>query len=132
MGIRDGGDNLDLTWKRRNRLNAEWLDLVDVPLNEETEEYEIDIVDNPAPGAGAVIKTVTGLTSEAYEYPIAEQQADFAHDADFPLDIVSRVVNSGFENDGAVAAAVDPEITGWETTSNPAASCRNRGLPSAA
>lgn len=70
-GARNTGGDLSLTWVRRTRLGGEWLDYADVPLNEETEAYEVDILD-----AGAVVRTLTGLTTPAASYTAAEQTTD--------------------------------------------------------
>ncbi|MET0155564.1 MAG: hypothetical protein ABW189_05615 [Rickettsiales bacterium] len=44
-GERDGSGNLTITWIRRTRIGGEWADGADAPLSEETEAYEIDIMD---------------------------------------------------------------------------------------
>lgn len=72
-GSRDGSDNLTVTWKRRTRFNGAWRDLVDVPLNEATKEYEADFRAN---AGGPVLRTKTGLTSESVTYTATEQTAD--------------------------------------------------------
>jgi hypothetical protein len=67
---RDAGD-LTITWIRRARLNAEWVDNIDVPLDEPTESYEIDILDGTT-----VVRTLTATTTTA-EYTAAQQTTDF-------------------------------------------------------
>lgn len=69
-GTRDG-DDLTVTWIRRARINAEWLDLYDVPLDEPTESYEIDILDGDD-----VVRTLTASTTTV-EYTSAQQTTDF-------------------------------------------------------
>ncbi len=69
-GTRDAGD-LTITWIRRARINAEWLDLYDVPLDEPTESYEIDILDG-----ATVVRTLTASTPTV-EYTAAQQTTDF-------------------------------------------------------
>lgn len=70
---RDGSNNLTGTWVRRTRQGGQWLNLTEtVALAEDTEEYEVDFVD----GSEAVIRAVTGLTSETVSYTAAEQTAD--------------------------------------------------------
>ncbi len=70
-GSRSSGD-LNITWKRRTRINGDWRDLVDVPLNEESERYEVDIMQ------GATVKrTLLNLTSPAATYTAAQQITDF-------------------------------------------------------
>ena len=71
-GERDGSDNLTLTWTRRTRLAGDWMDYADVPLNEQAEAYEVDILD-----AGAVVRTIAGLTGPTASYTAAEQTTDF-------------------------------------------------------
>lgn len=65
-------DNLTISWQRRTRINGDWRDLVDVPLNEESERYEVDIMQ------GATVKrTLLNLTSPSAIYTAAQQIADF-------------------------------------------------------
>lgn len=97
VGARDGSDNLTITWKRRTRFNGEWLDLVDVPLNEGIEQYSIDILDQPNPGA-TVLRTITVNDVQTASYTAAEQSGDGLTPGD-PVDIevfqVSEVVGRG-------------------------------------
>ncbi len=53
QGARNGGGDLTIIWIRRTRYSGEWRDLVDVPLNEASEAYEVDVLD----GAGQVLRT---------------------------------------------------------------------------
>lgn len=64
--------DLHVSWIRQARLNATWADGTDVPLGEERELYEIDILKD-----GSVVCTVSGLTSPSYTYAAADQTADF-------------------------------------------------------
>jgi hypothetical protein len=71
-GTRDGSGNLTLNWVRRTRIGGDWSSGVDVPLSEESEKYEIDIM------SGVTIKrTITGLTSPTASYTAAQQVTDF-------------------------------------------------------
>ena len=73
-GARDDAGTLVITWVRRARLDAPWLDGTDaVPLCEDREAYDLDILD----GAGAVRRTFTGLTSPSTIYTAAQQTTDF-------------------------------------------------------
>ncbi|MBI1274218.1 MAG: hypothetical protein GC131_09085 [Alphaproteobacteria bacterium] len=66
-----GGD-LTITWKRRARLNAAWVDEIDVPLDEAEELYDIEIMD------GTDVKrafSVSGTSAKIYS--AAEQTADW-------------------------------------------------------
>jgi hypothetical protein len=66
--------NSVFTWSRRSRLAHELVDSVSsVPLNEESELYEVDILDLTT---GAVVRTVTGLTSATYTYSDANATTD--------------------------------------------------------
>ena len=75
QAVLDASDNIDLTWDRRDRVGGGIFDGTDdVILSEDTEEYEIDILDGPD---GSVVRTVTGVTSESYGYPNADVLTDF-------------------------------------------------------
>lgn len=56
-------DEIYITWIRRARVNAEWLDDIDVPLDEPTEEYDLEIE-----SAGAIIRAerLVGVTEFSY------------------------------------------------------------------
>ncbi|MDH3660910.1 MAG: phage tail protein, partial [Alphaproteobacteria bacterium] len=71
-GSRNGAGDLTITWIRRTRYGGAWRDLVDVPLNETTEAYEVDVFD----GAGEVLRTIASSTPTA-TYTVADQTADF-------------------------------------------------------
>ena len=73
-GSRDGSNNLTINWHRRTRFDGDWLDLVDVALNEASENYEVDILDQPNPGA-TVLRTIV-VTAETASYTAAEQSTD--------------------------------------------------------
>lgn len=67
-------DSIDFSWVRRTRVGGPLLDGFGVvPLSEDSEAYEIDILDSPG---GSVVRTVTGLTSPAYNYTSANQTTD--------------------------------------------------------
>lgn len=73
-GELDTNSDIILTWDRRTRINGALLDGVsDVPLNEETESYSIDIYN--ALGT-AVIRTLTS-TTDSVEYQSADIITDF-------------------------------------------------------
>jgi hypothetical protein len=70
-GSRSAGD-LTLTWKRRTRIGGDWRDGVDIPLSEESERYEVDIMQ------GATVKrTISSLTTPTAFYTAAQQVTDF-------------------------------------------------------
>ena len=68
---RSPGD-LTIRWTRRSRsLAADTWGAVEVPLIEETEAYEVEILD------GAVVKRVLGTTTTSAIYSAAQQTADW-------------------------------------------------------
>jgi hypothetical protein len=67
-----GGD-ITLYWVRRTRIGGELQDYIDVPLNEETESYEIDIL---ADDLTTVKRTLTSATTQV-TYTAAQQTTDF-------------------------------------------------------
>jgi hypothetical protein len=70
-GTRNIGGDLALSWIRRTRFEAPWLDAVDAPLGEASEAYEIDIMDG-----ASVKRTLTSATPDA-TYSASDQIADF-------------------------------------------------------
>ncbi len=70
-GTRDASGNLTLKWVRRTRWNAEWLDEIDIPLFEDEEAYQIDILNG-----STVVRTISASTTSA-TYSAANQTADF-------------------------------------------------------
>lgn len=72
-GLASGGD-CTIQWKRRARLAGGWRDYADVPLGEESESYEVDILSV----GGAVLRTLTS-TSQSVTYTAAQQATDFPH-----------------------------------------------------
>lgn len=69
-----GGDDLTLTWVRRTRVGGQLQDgQGTVPLSEDSEEYEVDILDTPG---GSVVRTFTGLSSPTVLYTSANQTTD--------------------------------------------------------
>lgn len=70
-GMRDGSENLTISWVRRTRLDGQWRDGVDVPLNEESEAYEVEILDG-----SDVVRTISVNTPTA-SYSATKQTSDF-------------------------------------------------------
>lgn len=58
-------------WTRRSRQGFDWIDGADAPIAEESERYEIDILDG-----GTIRRTLSSTTPQAI-YSAADQQADF-------------------------------------------------------
>jgi hypothetical protein len=75
-----------LSWTRRTRLGGAWKDGLDVPLGEEREDYEVDILDESG-SPTAVVRTITATASAGGSvvnaagrsalYSEADQIADF-------------------------------------------------------
>lgn len=68
-GSRIGG-NLTITWRRRTRLGGASLDGQDVPLSEDSEAYEVDIM------SGSTVLRTISASSETASYSSSEQNAD--------------------------------------------------------
>jgi hypothetical protein len=66
-----------LDWVRRARINAGWLDSIDVPLDEPTEAYELDIY---ASNAYATVLRTLATSVPSATYTSAQQTADFGGD----------------------------------------------------
>lgn len=74
-GAREPDDDLVITWVRRGRIGSELAGSgVDIPLSEESEAYEIDIVDTDSPPN--VLRTLTS-TTQTVTYTAAQQATDF-------------------------------------------------------
>jgi hypothetical protein len=80
------GSNVTLSWQRRTRVGGELIDgSGEVPLAEDTEQYDLEIQ-----FGNAVIREVNGLTSPSYVYPSADQATDF------PGFVAQGLSNPGF------------------------------------
>lgn len=69
---RNNSGDVTLTWIRRTRFDGDAWEQYEVPLNEDFEEYQMDIWDGPS-----LARTITGLSSPTYVYTAAEQTIDF-------------------------------------------------------
>ncbi|MBV8061590.1 MAG: phage tail protein [Alphaproteobacteria bacterium] len=78
------GTDLTLSWVRRARINAEWVDYIDVPLDEMQEQYDVEVVNG-----GTVIRTFSSITTSSVIYTAAEQSSDWGASipASFTLNI---------------------------------------------
>jgi hypothetical protein len=74
-GSRDGGD-LTVSFIRRTRIGGDSWDSVEVPLGEESERYEVDII-----AAGEAVRTLTSAATSVV-YGAAEQSTDFGSPQD--------------------------------------------------
>ena len=70
-GARNAGGDLTLSWIRRTRAGGDNWDASDVPLSEDVESYEIDIM------WGATVKRTISSTIASAVYTAAQQLADF-------------------------------------------------------
>jgi hypothetical protein len=94
QGGRNGGGDLTITWIRRTRYSGEWRDLVDAPLNEASEVYEVDVLD----GAGQIVRTLSS-TIPSVIYSAANQSTDFGAPqgaVDIAVYQISAAVGRGF------------------------------------
>lgn len=66
------GSDLVLNWVRRTRYDGDAWDVVDVPLNEEYERYEVDIFDGED-----VVRTLVVDNTTTVTYTAAQQTTDF-------------------------------------------------------
>ena len=71
-GDRDGSNNLTINWTRRTRVGGAWLNGTGtVPLSEDAELYQVDIVSGMT-----VLRTLTGLWAPTATYSAADQTTD--------------------------------------------------------
>ena len=70
QGSRSAGD-LAVSWVRRTRIGGDSWDAVEVPLAEDTESYEVDILD------GSDVVRTLACASPSLTYTAAEQTTDF-------------------------------------------------------
>ena len=70
-GVRNGDGDISLSWIRRARKGGDSWDVAEVPLGEDVERYEIDVMEGDA-----VRRTLTVLEPAAV-YSAADQIADF-------------------------------------------------------
>ncbi|HVY13306.1 MAG TPA: hypothetical protein VHB73_07065, partial [Alphaproteobacteria bacterium] len=99
-GARNASDDVAISWMRRARKNAEWLDYIDVPLDEEAEIYDVEILDG-----ATVVRSFEGLTSAEATYTAAEQAADFGS-AQAAVDVKVYQISSRYGRGAAASATV--------------------------
>lgn len=73
IGVKESNGDFTLRWIRRTRIAGGWNNYGDVPLGEDSEAYELEIL-RPD---GTVARTVTGLTAQSTTYTSAQQSTDF-------------------------------------------------------
>ncbi|MFP4593479.1 phage tail protein [Ralstonia sp.] len=64
--------DISLFWTRRARINAQWLNGADVPLDEQVESYQLTISNS----GGTPVRTVTVTAAQTYIYSAANITAD--------------------------------------------------------
>ncbi len=65
-------NDIILTWTRRNRIHWQWLESVDEPMNEATEQYIVSIF-----SGASVIRAFTVTGAQTVTYTLAQQITDF-------------------------------------------------------
>ncbi len=98
-GTRNGDGDLTITWIRRSRVEGGW-NRTDVPMLEESEAYEVDILD----GSGDVVRTIEAGSASA-AYTAAQQAADFGSaqsSVDVTIYQMSAVVGRGYPAEATV------------------------------
>jgi hypothetical protein len=112
QGVAPTAQNLVITWFRRTRIGGAWLDGTGtVPLNEDSELYEVDILNS----SGAVVRTLSGLTSPSAIYTAAQMSADFAiPPASVKVNVyqISGEVGRGFAGSAIVPAPTSAPYAG--------------------
>jgi hypothetical protein len=91
---RRSSQGIDISWVRRTRRNGDAWEPADVPLGEESEAYDVEVLQ-----AGVAVRTFSNV-SPTVLYPAADELADFgALQATLSLRVAqkSAVVGRGFE-----------------------------------
>jgi hypothetical protein len=99
---RSGGDIL-LAWIRRSRSGGDAWDPPDIPLGEESEAYDVDILD-----AGGAVKRVLATAAPAATYTAAMIAADFP--GGLPSPLVFRVAQRSAAFGRGIAATASIEL----------------------
>lgn len=108
-GSLDASNNFIITWARRTRLGGSWQDGTGtVPLNEESELYDVEIYNS----TGTTLKrTISGLTTPTAVYTVAQQTADFGSP---PASVLVKCYQrSAAVGRGFTATATIPTPGGW-------------------
>lgn len=99
VSARRSGGGVTIRWTRRTRRDGDAWEPLDVPLGEESERYEVDVLQG-----GAVLRTLAG-GEPAILYPATDELADFgAPQAALSLRVVqiSAAVGRGFPLEASV------------------------------
>lgn len=100
--VKDSGSgDITISWIRRTRKNGDSWETASVPLNEETEAYEVNIMD------GALVKRTLSTSTPSVVYSAAQQTADWGGPASAPLTVrvfqLSAVVGRGAKREVELA-----------------------------
>lgn len=74
--VKDGSGDILISWLRRARIDGGWRDEVDIPLMEQSEAYDVEILD------GAVVVRTFRVTTTQASYTVADQTTDFGSPPD--------------------------------------------------
>jgi hypothetical protein len=101
-----------ITWLRRSRIGGDgWGEGSDVPLSEDSELYDVEIL---AGDDVTVLRTISGLTTPTCIYTAAQQIADFGSaPATVNVNVyqISGEVGRGFKGHGvAPSSSPAPEV----------------------
>lgn len=92
--VKDGSGDWVFNWVRRTRIGGAWTSGTTIPLSENSEEYEVDILDGES-----VVRTIT-VTSPSATYTAAQQTSDGGDVPEGSLEYrvyqISDDVNRGF------------------------------------
>ncbi len=110
-GEREDNGDITISWVRRTRIGGDPWEVVEVPLSETTEAYEVDILDGNSPST--VVRTIEASSTTA-TYTAAQQNADFspAPPASFSLNVYQM---SDVYGRGVGRAATISVPTWWDT-----------------
>jgi hypothetical protein len=97
-GRRDDAGSLTMSFVRRSRIAGDSWDLVDPPLGETEEVYEIDILDGP------VVRRTIRTTAPSATYQAADQIADFGS---LPVQVSVRVAQLSSAVGRGIAASAE-------------------------
>jgi hypothetical protein len=87
---RQAAGDIALSWIRRTRFGGVGWELTEVPLNEASEAYRLEILDETAP-----VRTVE-INTASYLYTTAQQSADFGSPpAEFTVRIAQKSASVG-------------------------------------
>jgi hypothetical protein len=101
-GVRDGSNNLTISWMRRTRIGGEWRDYVDVPIGEASLQFVVEIWDV---SYSSLLRTISSVTTTSTEYSAADQTADgITPGADVAVRVyqISATVGRGYKLEGTI------------------------------